>query len=235
MEEDGLTLTIEARTVGGSARAIAAEGIRHGSGPPSREAAGAVHARSRPTPIAVLLLFLSGPACGSAATPPPPESRMAAASSSAPAAKASAVDLTVGDLAAVHRAIRARRGAPLLLNVWASWCEPCVDELPDLAKVESRFASSRIKVLGVSSDLILEDDSPALREKVAGALRKAGVGYPNLLYQGDADPLLEAFDLPGPIPYSILYGPDGRVVKRFSGRLRIAELAKTLEALGSPH
>lgn len=141
------------------------------------------------------------------------------------------VDLTTGSLSKIRKTIKAHRGAPLLLNVWATWCEPCVDELPDLAGLETRFASAKVKVLGVSSDLILEDDSPELREKVIATLREAGVGYPNVLYKGSADPLLEAFELPGSIPYSILYDADGHEVWRWSGRIRLPDLEKAIAGL----
>jgi thiol-disulfide isomerase/thioredoxin len=110
------------------------------------------------------------------------------------------------------------------VNFWATWCEPCVEELPDLATVESRFAPRRVRVIGVSCDLLVEDNSRALRRKVAAVLSKARVLYPNFLYDGREDPLLEAFAMPGAIPLSILYDERGEEIRRWEGRLSLDEV-----------
>ena len=139
--------------------------------------------------------------------------------------------LADADLEAVQRAVRARRGAPLLLNFWAAWCDPCVEELPDLAAAEGRFRQSGLRVLGISADLFLEDDSPSLRERVTALLKRSGVAYPNLLYIGPPDPLIESFDLPGPIPHSILYDAEGNVARRWTGRISLSELKKAVRKM----
>ncbi len=180
---------------------------------------------------------LAAPGAGRAAGTGRPARRFVRAGSAAflllfvGLAAASPAAIEPGDLAAVRRALAARRGAPVLLNFWAAWCDPCVRELPDLARVEARFAATGIRVLGVSSDLALEDDGPELRRAVKTVLGKAGVTYPNILYTGPTDPLLEAFDLPGSIPYSILYGADGRELKRWNGQLTLGELESALKKL----
>ena len=132
---------------------------------------------------------------------------------------------------AIRREIVSRKGTPLLVNFWATWCEPCVEELPDLATLESRFASKRLKLLGVSCDLLIEDNSLPLRQKVARALAQSGVSYPNFLYQGRSDPLIQAFNLPGPIPHTILYGADGKELHRWTGRLAMPALERALGEL----
>lgn len=139
--------------------------------------------------------------------------------------------LKAGDVQEIRKAIDERRGSPLLVNFWAVWCDPCVEELPDLAKIETRFASSGIHVLGVSGDLLLEDDSPAVRKKITDVLRNSKVTYPNLLFNGSSESLVDAFALPGPIPHSILYSAEGREVRRWTGRLALTELGRTLQSL----
>lgn len=167
-------------------------------------------------------------AVGPGPAPPPTASRKKT-NRSGPGSSAKSRDLLeTARLPQIRKAIEDRRGAPLLLNFWAVWCEPCVDELPDLATVETRFASSRIRVLGVSGDLLLEDDSPSLRKKVREVLVAAKVTYPNLLYDGPSDLLVESFALPGPIPHSILYAPDGTELQRWTGRLTLEDLAEAL-------
>lgn len=146
--------------------------------------------------------------------------------------------LVPADLARIRKEIASRHGSPLLVNFWAVWCHPCVEELPDLASIETRFASSGVGLLGVACDLMLEDDSPALRRTVVTTLEKSGAVYSNLLYAGDGDVLIRAFDLPGPIPHSILFGADGKEIKRWTGRLPLADLEAVLGRIrprdGSP-
>ena len=103
-----------------------------------------------------------------------------------------------------------------------------------LALSETAFVrASRIRLLGVSCDLLVDDDSPGLRRKVARTLDKAGVLYPNLLYQGRQDPLVAGFAMPGALPFSILYGPDGNELKRWTGTLPLDELEPALRPAGS--
>jgi thiol-disulfide isomerase/thioredoxin len=134
-------------------------------------------------------------------------------------------------LADVRAEMAARRGAPLLVNFWASWCAPCLAEMPDLGRVESRFSAHRVKVLGVSVDLFVSDDGAPLRSRIAELLDRSKVRYTNLLYTGTQDPLAQAFGLLGVLPSSILYGPDGKEIRRWVGPVTLDEIDS---ALASP-
>jgi thiol-disulfide isomerase/thioredoxin len=184
---------------------------------------------------------LAGAGLGSAAPPVPGAGPIQAGEAAAPGedpghagkgmespGEPPAAAIPAVGLRARRKAIEDRRGAPLLVNFWATWCQPCVEELPDLAGVERQFAASHLKVLGVSLDLVLEDDSPAIRRSVARVLRKAGVAYPNVMYEGPPDPLISAFDLPGEIPHTILYGANGKVIARWKGIFSVPELGRAL-------
>ena len=131
-------------------------------------------------------------------------------------------------MTAIKREIAARRGAPLLVNFWALWCEPCVAELPDLARIESRFASSGVRVMGVNCDLLVEDDSDSVRARVSRTLKTAGVAYPNFMYSGGQDALAGALGLPGAFPFSVLLGANGKELKRWTRRLQLPELEAEL-------
>jgi cytochrome oxidase Cu insertion factor (SCO1/SenC/PrrC family)/thiol-disulfide isomerase/thioredoxin len=108
-------------------------------------------------------------------------------------------------------ALGSARGRPAVVNVWASWCPPCREELPLLAAAAPRFAG-RIAFLGAD----LEDDAGAARALLA----RTGVDYPS--YPTDA---AELGDLLAPVqgtPVTFFLGPGGEVVDEHIGAYRSA-------------
>jgi thiol-disulfide isomerase/thioredoxin len=98
-------------------------------------------------------------------------------------------------------------GRPLLLNLWATWCAPCVAEMPTLDSLATREAD-RLKVLTVSQDL----DG---REKVEQFFRKRG--YRRLETYLDPQMALMAELKVNTLPTTILYDSSGREVWRVTG------------------
>ena len=140
-------------------------------------------------------------------------------------------DISFTDIRGVRKAIDFRRGRPVLLNFWATWCVPCIDELPELGALAREYGNGRAEFLGVSLDAWIGGENPETEGKVKRALEDTGVGYPNLIYRGDQDPLVEEFDMSGAIPYSILYDPGGHPARMWEGRVEISELREALEKL----
>jgi len=146
-----------------------------------------------------------------------------------------AIPVEVVDLAGLERAVAEQRGAPLLLNFWATWCPPCVAELPDLAEVAADFAPQGARVLLVSYDFTIpgveREESIAL---VHDFLTQHELALPSLVFDGpDFEAINERFDLPGPIPVTLAYDRQGNVVDRHVGeatRARFVEMMK--KALG---
>jgi thiol-disulfide isomerase/thioredoxin len=173
------------------------------------------------TPGAIsLAALLCAAACGGAAEGP----------SATPASSQAAVSVEFADLDALRGALAARRGQRVLLNFWATWCVPCVEELPDLVVFGREYARKDAGLIGVSLDAWVTGEGAETEEKVKKALAAVGAGYTNIIYRGDQDPLLEAFGLPGGIPYSILYGRDGREIRRWEGKVDIPDLRQALAA-----
>ncbi|MEE9292906.1 MAG: redoxin domain-containing protein [Acidobacteriota bacterium] len=114
------------------------------------------------------------------------------------------------NLDGIHAEVARHRGRPVLVNFWATWCVPCVQELPDLARLSEEYSEAGPAFVGISFDAWVTGGGNETEEKVRDSLATAGVTYANLIYEGDQDPILSAFDLPGSIPYSILYDRDGR-------------------------
>jgi cytochrome c biogenesis protein CcmG/thiol:disulfide interchange protein DsbE len=93
------------------------------------------------------------------------------------------------------------RGRPVLLNVWASWCDPCQEEMPLLEKAHKRMAAAGGTVLGVD----VQDD----QEKALGFLRSKRITFPSLRDRDRA--YVHEFGVTG-YPESFLIDARGRVV-----------------------
>ena len=139
-----------------------------------------------------------------------------------------AVNVEFADLDRIHAVLAGLRDRPVFVNFWATWCVPCVEELPDLASLSREEAAGGAAFVGVTLDAWVTGNGPETEDKVRRALAKAGVGYLNLIYRGDQDPLLEGFQLPGPIPYSVLFDGRGRQAARWEGKTTIAEVRQAI-------
>ncbi len=149
-----------------------------------------------------------------------------------PAAQAGSVaPVSYSDLAGVQSELGRRRGRPVFVNFWATWCGPCLDEMPQLAALSREYAGAGPDFVGISVDAFVTGQGAETEQKVRGALSRAGVSYANLIYAGDQDPLVNAFHLPGPIPYSILYDRDGREARSWAGPIEVDAVRRAIAAL----
>ena len=78
------------------------------------------------------------------------------------------------------------RGQVVVLNLWATWCIPCRDEMPELQQMHANYASDALTVVGISID---EGDVALVEE----FLREFDITYPNFL--GDGPGLTDALEL----------------------------------------
>lgn len=111
----------------------------------------------------------------------------------------------------------------LLINFWATWCAPCREEMPILAKLQHKNMQRRFKVLGIAAD------SPA---NVANFAKDAKIDY--LLYADEARAMEFSKRLgntSGALPYSVLVQPGGEIVWTRSGPIDLDEASAMLERL----
>ena len=116
-----------------------------------------------------------------------------------------------------------------LVNVWASWCPPCVAEFPDLVEVHRMYRNRQFEMIGINVE------GPQGAGKVRSFLKKQEASFQNYLYNGDVYAFIEAVDpdWPGTIPYTLLIEPGGEVIYRHIGMVEPLELKKTIvEQLG---
>ena len=107
-------------------------------------------------------------------------------------------------------------GRPLLVNFWASWCRPCLEEMPALDAFARRQGANGVQVVGIALD---EADA------VRSFLDARPVGYAVLVDSpGPADSSVLLGNARGVLPYSVLVGTDGRILKQWAGPLEPADL-----------
>jgi thiol-disulfide isomerase/thioredoxin len=116
----------------------------------------------------------------------------------------------------------AKDGDVVLLNFWATWCAPCVEEIPIFVKVQKRFKN--VKVIGVSMDEL--DREP----KINQFLKEHPVNYRIALWTGnDFEKMVNSIDPEwnGPIPATFIYKKGKRVYSKV-GQITEAELLRTI-------
>jgi thiol-disulfide isomerase/thioredoxin len=121
------------------------------------------------------------------------------------------------DLAGLRAALTPS-GKPLVVNHWATWCDPCVDELPRLVRAAAGVADLG-EFIGVSWDLFDHPGKPAtVARNVARFADSAGIGYASVLFTGAPEELFAACGLDmHQIPQTLVIAPDGRVVYHKKG------------------
>ena len=101
-----------------------------------------------------------------------------------------------------------------LINVWATWCGPCVIEFPEFVKMQRMYGQRNFEVVSVSAD------KATAAGKVKNFLVKQEAAFSNYLYVGDdKEGFINAFDpgWQGNLPYTLLVAPGGKVLYRHDG------------------
>lgn len=112
------------------------------------------------------------------------------------------------------------QGRPLLLNFWATWCAPCVEELPLLNDFYRQNKSNGWQVLGLAIDKLAP---------VQSFLQKMPLDFPvGMAGFAGADLVRSLGNAAGGLPFSVVFGANGAVLHRKLGRLRADDLTNML-------
>ena len=138
-------------------------------------------------------------------------------------------DVTLKELGGKEINLSQYKGKVVLLNFWATWCEPCRGEIPELIQLQRKYSARGFTVLGVDVD----QEGPSAVVKFIDQERfdvdgsKAQMNYPTVV--GDDDVAEKLGGLFG-YPTSILISRDGKQVQRILGAINYDELSKTIES-----
>jgi peroxiredoxin len=112
-----------------------------------------------------------------------------------------------------------------LVNVWATWCGPCLEELPELVAMERMYRRRRFEFVTISAD------APETKDEALKALKEKHVAATNYLFEGnDKYKLMDAVDekSTGALPHTLLIAPGGKVLYRKSGPIDPLELKQAI-------
>jgi thiol-disulfide isomerase/thioredoxin len=158
-------------------------------------------------------------------------SRPAAA---APRGGRDAVEIIPADSARIKQALAETRSRPgtraVLVNVWATWCEPCREEMPDIARITRDPRARGVRLLLISAD------SQANSAAVSSYLANLKIAGPSYLKTGDDMEFIDGLDptWDGTMPTSWLYDAEGNRAHVWNGKISYPELLRQIAALAKP-
>jgi thiol-disulfide isomerase/thioredoxin len=131
-----------------------------------------------------------------------------------------APELSMPDIDGMKRSLADYKGKVVLLDFWATWCEPCLEELPDLVRLHEAHKDEGFTMIGVAMDA----EGTAI---VAPFVRQNKIPYPILISKGD---LPAGFPIPG-FPTAFLIDREGKIARRYIGPKSYEELERDLADL----
>jgi thiol-disulfide isomerase/thioredoxin len=118
---------------------------------------------------------------------------------------------------------------PMLINFWATWCDGCREEFPDLVKIDSDYRAKGLNFVSVSLDDILD-----IKTKVPDFLKQVKAQMPVVLLNvNDPEPAIHFVDptWQGDMPATFLYDKDGKIVFKYFGAIKPAQLRSEIDKL----
>ncbi len=140
-------------------------------------------------------------------------------SSVAPSWPASVDALPAMDPTAFHDLIAAQKGHPVLVNIWASWCDPCIEEAPSLTAAHQKYGDT-VRFIGVDA----QDD----RSGATTFIDQHQVPYPSVF--DPSNQIAVSYGLFSP-PDTLFFDKNGTLVKTVPGLISSGDLETNLQAI----
>jgi thiol-disulfide isomerase/thioredoxin len=140
---------------------------------------------------------------------------------SEPALPNAVLDWSFVDVEGKAQALSQWPGRIVVLNFWATWCPPCLKEIPAFIDLQQRLGPRGVQFVGIALDQV---------EAVKPFLATHGLNYPVMLGDQDVARLMTTLGNEiGALPYSVVVGRDGKVLTSHQGEWQADDAAKTLE------
>ncbi len=147
----------------------------------------------------------------------------AAANQSAEKLIGTEAELALKDLFNVEQKLSSYRGRIVIVNFWATWCGPCVKEMPELSALQNEYAALGVQVIGAAADKF--ENAKEVRQFI----KTAKLNFP--IWLGAATEDMARFGLGPALPGTAIIGRDGKIVAIFNGVINAAEVKAKLDKL----
>lgn len=142
---------------------------------------------------------------------------------------ATADDIRVIDLDGLKKIIHRdpKDTRPLLVNFWATWCDPCRDEFPDLVKIDDDYRGKPLNFVSISID-----DVTDIKSAVPKFLKEMKANmHVVLLNVNDPEPAMHVVDptWDGQLPATFLYDKEGKIIFKHFGRINANDLRAAID------
>lgn len=134
--------------------------------------------------------------------------------------------LVLKDLTGAEQSLASYRGRVVVLNFWATWCEPCKKEMPDLSAIQNEYAALGVQVIGAAGDAATDS------AKVLKFIREYKLNFP--VWVGAQTSDMERFGLGSVLPATVIIDREGKIVWREIGIIKPLELRKELDKILLP-
>lgn len=132
-------------------------------------------------------------------------------------------ELALRDLSGHTQKLSSLRGQIVVLNFWATWCGPCREELPLLARLNEQYSGRKVKFIAVSID------DPATRAQVRPYVEKQHLNLD--VWLGGSVEQLDRYHLGQMVPATLILDPEGEITSRIMGEARDEDLRTRLDWL----
>lgn len=130
---------------------------------------------------------------------------------------------SIPDMSGKQQALEQWHGKVLIVNFWATWCPPCLEEIPQFIKLQEKYGKQGLQFVGIAIDQ---------KDKVEAYAKQTGINYPILNGEADAIELSrKAGNRLGALPYTLIIGRTGEVVASELGGLTEAKLEPVIKPL----
>ncbi len=126
----------------------------------------------------------------------------------------------------LERRIQRLKGKVVIVNLWATWCDPCREEMPDMVRLYNKYRKQGLEILAVSMD-----DPEEADRVVPPVVRQYRVNFPVLILYQDPNQFADRFDRPwrGEIPRTYIYSKSGKRLKAWSGKRSLQEFEREVK------
>ena len=135
------------------------------------------------------------------------------------------VEINLIDANGIRNLAKNDSGKLRLINIWATWCGPCVIEMPELININRMYRGRAFEMVTISGDTLGKKD------EVLKFLKDRQVSCKNYLFSGeDKNDMANALDKdwPGGIPYTVIVKPGGEIIYRHLGAIEPLEVKKVI-------